>query len=244
MPRLLSSFLIVLLLPLSPASAQTVDEIIAKNIQAHGGLEKLKSVSTMRATGQFRMGMFQAAFVQENKRPGKVRNEMTLQGMTAIDAYDGKLGWRISPFEGRKDADPIPADDAKSLIEEADIDGQLADYKNKDHRAELMGHDSVEGTDCYKIKLTLSTGDVHYYYIDADSFLELKVETERNIRGTVQYGEVLYGDYEQVNGIYYPFAIESGAKGNPNHVKYTLEKVELNVPLTDSLFTMPKAVTK
>ena len=241
-PLLLPVFALLLSLPL--ASAQTVDEIIAKNIQAHGGLEKLKSVSTMRATGQFRMGTFQAAFVQENKRPGKVRDETTLQGMTAIDAYDGKLGWRISPFEGRKDADPISIDDAKSLVEQADIDGQLVDYKNKDHRAELMGHDSVEGTDCYKIKLTLSTGDVHYYYIDADSFLELKVETERNIRGTVQYEEVLYGDYEQVDGIYYPFAIESGRKGSGNHVKYTIEKVELNVPLNDTLFTMPKAVAK
>ncbi len=244
MPRLLPALLVSLVLPLALARAQTVDEIIAKNIEAHGGLQKLKSVSTMRATGQLRMGMLQAAFVQENKRPGKVRDEMTLQGMTAIDAYDGKLGWRISPFEGRKEADPISADDAKALVEQADIDGQLADYKNKDHRAELMGHDSVEGTDCYKIKLTLSTGDVHYYYIDADSFLELKVETERNIRGTVQYEEVLYGDYEQVNGIYYPFAIESGTKGSPNRVKYTLDKVELNVPLTDSIFAMPKAVTK
>ena len=231
-------------LTLSVAGAQSVDEIISKNIAAHGGPEKIKAVSTIRATGQFRAGSFRAVFVQENKRPNKVRNELTVQGMTLINAYDSKVGWRISPFEGRKDPDQLSADDTKELVELGDIDGQLVDYKNKDHRAELMGHDSVEGTDCFKIKLTLSNGDVRYYYIDTDSFLELKVETERNIRGTVQYGEILYGDYERVNGIYYPFAIEAGVKGEADHVKYVVDKMELNTPLADNLFTMPKGATK
>jgi hypothetical protein len=121
--------------------------------------------------------------------------------MAQIMAYDGKTGWQVNPFGGRKDPDLLSADDMKSLVEDSDIDGQLVDYKNKDHRAELIGHDSVEGTDCYKIKLTLSNSDVRYYYIDTDSFLELKVENERMIRGAVQYGEIYYGDYEQVNGI-------------------------------------------
>jgi hypothetical protein len=145
----------------------------------------------------------------------------------------------VSPFEGRKDPDLLSADDMKSLVEDADIDGQLVDYRNKDHRAELIGHDSVEGTDCYKIKLTLSSSDIRYYYIDADSFLELKVETERRIRGSVQANETLYGDYEKVNGIYFPFAFESGQKGSPDRVKFTVDKVELNVPLSDSRFSIP-----
>src|SRR5665213_1501191 len=176
-------------LPLFLTQAQTVDEIIAKNIEARGGLDRLKAIKTTRSSGEFAAGGFRAAFVQENKRPSKVREEETIQGMTAIDAYDGKIAWRVSPFEGRKDPDLISEDDRKPLIEDADIEGMLVDYKNKDHRAELMGHDTVEGTDCYKIKLTLASGDVRYYYIDADTFMELKVETERNIRGTVRYSE-------------------------------------------------------
>ncbi len=224
--------------------AQTVDEIIAKNIQAHGGLEKLKSVETKRMTGKFSAGSFRAEVVQENKRPNKVREEMIIQGMAAVQAYDGKTGWQVQPFGGRKDPDLLSADDTKALVEDADIDGQLVDYKNKDHRAELIGHDSVEGTDCYKIKLTLANGDVRYYYIDTDSFLELKVETERNIRGTVHYDETLYGDYEEVNGMYFPFAIESGAKGEPEHQRYTVEKMEINVPLSDARFSIPGGAAK
>jgi len=224
--------------------AQTVDDIIARNLQARGGVEKIKAVKTMRTSGTLRQGGFRAAFIQENQRPNKVREETIIQGMAETEAFDGKAGWRVSPFGGRKDPDLLSADDMKGLVEDADLDGHLVDYRNKDHRAELIGHESVEGTDCYKIKLTLNSSDVRYYYIDADSYLELKVETERKIRGTVQYNETLYGDYEQVSGIYFPFAFESGQKGNPDRVKFTVDKVELNVPLSESRFSMPKGAAK
>ncbi len=82
-------------------SAQTVDEVISKNIQAHGGLEKLKSVRSIRATAKINQGSFRAEFRQENKRPDKVREETIIQGLVAIQAYDGKTGWQISPFGGK-----------------------------------------------------------------------------------------------------------------------------------------------
>ena len=219
--------------------AQTADEIIAKNIQARGGLEKIKSLQSLRVSGRFTAGGFRAAFVQENKRPFKVREEQILQGMVGIDAYDGKTAWHVVPWEGRKDPDLISADDRKALIEDADIEGQLIDYRNKDHRVEYVGHDTVEGTDCYKIKLTLATGDVRYYYIDTDTYLELKIESERSIRGTVRYSEIYYGDYEQVNGIYFPFAIEAGAKGGSDRMKFTVDKIAVNLALPDTRFAMP-----
>ena len=234
--------LALFVLPL--ADAQTVDEIIAKNIEARGGLENLKAVKTIRMTAKINDGGFRATVLQENQRPNKVREEFIIQGMANVEAYDGKTAWHISPFEGRKDPSLLSADDTKHLVEDADIDGQLVDYRNKDHRAELIGHDSVEGTDCYKIKLTMANGDVHYYYIDADSFLELKIETERTMRGAVQYGEMLLGDYEKVNGVYYPFAVDSGQKGVPGRTRMTIEKVEINAPLDAGRFAMPTGGTK
>jgi hypothetical protein len=241
---LLKLALLAAVLAATIASAQNVDEIIAKNIQARGGLDKIKAVKTIRITGKIDQGGFRAGFVQENLRPNKVREEFLIQGMAQIQAFDGKSGWQISPFQGRRDPDLLSEDDRKSLVEDSDIDGQLVDYKNKDHRAELIGHDDVEGTDCYKIKLTLSNGDVRYYYIDADSFLELKIENERTIRGAVQYSEIYYGDYEQVNGIYYPFAYEAGEKGSQFRVRYTVDKIDVNVPVAEDKFTMPKGAAK
>jgi hypothetical protein len=221
-------------------AAQTVDEIIAKNIQAHGGVDKLKSVQTMRMSGKLTIDSIDARLVQENKRPDKVRQEVIIQGMAQVRAYDGKSGWQINPFEGRRDPELLSQDDSKDLQISADMDGPLVNYKEKGHQAELVGHDSVEGTDCYKIKLTLKNGDIRYYYIDTDSFLELKLEAHTSIRGSIRESETFYGDYDQVNGVYYPFAIESGEKGSTDRVKYTVEKIEQNVPLDDSLFSVPE----
>jgi hypothetical protein len=222
-----------------PASAQTVDDIVAKNVQAHGGAEKLKSVKSLRTTAKFSQGSFRADFRQENKRADKVREEFIIQGLAQVQAYDGKTGWQISPFGGRKDPELLSQDDLKSLAVDADIDGPLVDYKEKGHKAELVGHDSMEGTDCFKIKLSMKNGDVRYYYLDADSYLELKLEIQTTIRGALQENELYYGDYEQVNGIYYPFAVEQAQKGSSSRAQISVEKIEQNIPLEDAHFSMP-----
>ena len=238
--NLLTIIAAMILLP-GATRAQTVDEIIAKNIQAHGGMEKLASIQSMKMTGTFSAGSFRAAVVQENKRPDKVRQEFTIQGLTQIQAYDGKAGWQVNPFGGRREAELLSADDMKDLVIEADIDGPLVNYQQKGSKAELLGHDDFEGTDCYKIKLTLKNGDIRTYFLDADSYLELKVETQTMIRGAIQENETLYGDYMQVDGIYFPFAQETGPKGSTDHGKITIEKIDLNVPLDDALFSVPAA---
>ena len=221
------------------AGAQTVDEVIAKNIQAHGGLDKLKSVRSIRTSAKFSQGSFRAEFRQENKRADRVREELIIQGLAQVQAYDGKTGWQISPFGGRKDPELLSLDDLKSLVVDADIDGPLVEYKEKGHKAELVGHDSMEGTDCFKIKLSLKNGDVRYYYLDVDSYLELKLEIQTTIRGALQESELYYGDYEQVNGIFYPFAVEQAQKGSASRAQISVEKIEQNIPLEDAHFSMP-----
>ena len=200
-------------------------------------MERLKSLQTLRQTAKYSEGSFQASLVLLNKRPDRYRQEFIVQGMDNITAYDGKTGWRIAPFSGRKDPELLSEDDLKGVIEEADIEGQLVDYKQKGHQAELLGHDDVEGTECYKIKLVLKNRDVRYYYLDADSFFEIKVETQRLIRGAFQYRDTILGDYEQVNGLYFPFALDTGEKGDPNRAKIAVEKIEVNIPLPDNLFS-------
>jgi hypothetical protein len=221
------------------AGAQTVDEVIAKNIQARGGGEKLKSVRSVRMSAKLTQGSFRAEFRQVNKRADKVREEFIIQGLAQVQAYDGKMGWQISPFGGRKDAELLSQDDLKSLVVDADMDGPLMEYKEKGHKAELVGHDSMEGTDCFKIKLSMKNGDVRYYYLDSDSYLELKVEIQTTIRGALQESELYYGDYEQVNGIFYPFTVEQAQKGSASRTQISVEKIEQNVQLDDAVFSMP-----
>ena len=230
----------LLLLP-AGVRAQTVEEIIAKNVQARGGLQKIKAIRSLQMTARLAQGGFRATFVQKNKREDKVREEVIIQGMAQVQAYDGKTAWQIDPFEGRKDPELMSQDDSKPLLLDADLEGQLVDYKHKGYVAELIGHDSVEGTDCYKIKLTLKSGDVRYYYLDADSYLTIKYETQTKVRGAVKYEDTMLGDYEQVDGVYFPYSIETGETGSQERTRLTVEKIETNVLLDDSQFSLPVA---
>ena len=240
MLRKFSLFTTVLVLLAPVLSAQTVDEIIAKNIQARGGMDKIKSVQTIRSSGTMTMGPgMEAPGSMVQKRPDKARLEFTVQGLTAVQAYDGKEAWQIMPFTGKKDPETMSADDKKDIEENADIDGPLVDYKSKGNQVELLGKDKVEGTDAYKLKVTLKNGDVITMYLDADSFLEIKEETKRVVRGTEREVESVMGDYKDVNGMMFAFAIENGVKGGQEKEKLTLSKIEINTPVDDSIFKMP-----
>jgi hypothetical protein len=93
-----------------------------------------------------RQGQIELGYLETKKRPDDVRIEGSLQGMTQIEAYDGKEGWRVSPFFGRKDPEHISADDVKALVEDAEIDGPLVDWKAKGSTVEYLGTEDVDGT--------------------------------------------------------------------------------------------------
>lgn len=237
--KILAGFALAALVAV-PASAQTLDEVLVKNYKARGGLDKLKAVQTVRMTGTMTVGPgMEAPLVLEQKRPNMFRMEFTLQGMTGIQAYDGKTGWQLMPFQGRKDPEPLPEDAMKQVEEQADFDGPLIDYKAKGNTVELVGKEKVEGSDAYKLKVTLKTGDLRYIYLDADSYLEVRVEEKSTVRGTDVESETTIGDYKEVGGLMFPFAVESGQKGSPQKMKMTVDRIELNVPLDDAPFKMP-----
>jgi len=226
------------------ADAITVDELIAKNIEARGGIEKIKAIQSIRLIGKIRFGSTELAFVHMGERPAKVRNELSWQGLTSVDAYDGSIGWRISPFQGRLDPEKVSADERKSMQLESDIDGPLVDYKAKGHTVEYLGTEDVDGTDAHKLKVTLKNSDVHTIYLDPDYFLEIRTLDQTRIRGTMEEYETDLGNYEQVNGVYFPFSVEIGGKGQPKGQKITFEKAEGNVDIDDSLFHFPEPESK
>ena len=222
------------------AADPTVDELIAKNIQARGGMEKLKSVNSIKVHGKMVMGQgMEAPFTMMQKRPKMTRTEFTIQGMTGMQVYDGKNGWMVMPFMGKKDPEAMPAEQAQILDEQADMDGPLVDYKDKGHKVELVGKEQVEGADAYKLKVTLKSGQTRVIYLDAESGLEVKTEAKRTVRGTEVDGETFLSDYKEVNGMMMPFTMESGAKGQTMRQKMVIDSVETNVALADTLFNMP-----
>jgi outer membrane lipoprotein-sorting protein len=221
--------------------AQTVDEIVAKNIEAHGGAAKLKAVQSMKATGKMELGPgMQAPMVAYEKRPNDFRSDFTFQGMTGVQAYDGHDAWQIMPFNGKKDPELVSAEERDEMADNADLDGPLVDYAQKGHKVEFLGKDKLEGTDVYKLKITLKDGSIQTWYIDTDSNLEIRKDSERVVRGTPRKQTQVVGDYKVVDGMPVPFSMEMSDTDHPEQkMKLTLEKVEFNVPVDGNMFKMP-----
>jgi outer membrane lipoprotein-sorting protein len=222
------------------AFAQTADELINKNIQAHGGLEKLKAIKSVKMTGKMSMeGGMEAPFTFQKKRPDKIRIEFTLQGLTGIQAYDGATAWQLMPFMGSKDPQKMPEDEKKDIIEQADFDGPLVDYKAKGNTVEYVGKEDVEGTEAHKLKLTLKNGNIRYLFLDPETGLEIKATAMIKREGVEASVDSFFGEYKEVNGVLFPFAIEQKIQGKPGP-QFSVQNVELDVDLADSMFVMPE----
>jgi hypothetical protein len=224
----------------------TLETLVAKNVEAKGGADAIKALQSLRLSGKMLVneGQIELTYTQIKKRPGEVRTELVLQGMTVIQAYDGKEGWRVSPFQGRKDPEKMSADDTKSLIEDAEIDGPLVDWKAKGSTVEYIGTEDVDGTMAHKLKVVRKNGDVNFVYLDPDHFLEIRVLTQRVEQGAQVEVETDLGDYEKINGVFIPFSEEAGRKGSPDKQKIIIEKAEPNVPVDDAVFHFPATASK
>ena len=224
------------------ASAEpTAEELVARNTEAKGGLAKIKAITSIRMTGRLQQGDFSATVGQEAKAPNLLRETFTIQNMTQIQAYDGSVGWQISPFQGRKDPELLGEDDVRDLVEQADFYGPLIDYRQKGHTIEYAGRIVVDGDDVYRLKVTLKNGDIYFYDLDPDTYLEIRIETQQFIRGSVRERVSEVGSYKLVNGVYYPFSVETGQKRNPSaRAKITYEKIEANVDINDAAFRMKR----
>jgi hypothetical protein len=223
----------------------TADDLIKKNIDAHGGLEKLRAIHTLRLTGRasFPQGL-EAPFVLSKKRPGMVRLDTTMQGQTIVQAYDGQNGWIVMPFGPDKGPQKMGADDEKDIIEQADFDGPLVDYKEKGNSVELMGKEVVEGTDAFKIKITLKDGNVLYLFIHPDTGLEIKETSLVKKLGVEGSLDTYFRDYKTVDGLTFPYTVELKSKEAPKAPTYRIDKVETNMELDDAYFQAPKTGTQ
>ncbi|HEX3551673.1 MAG TPA: hypothetical protein VIA62_00415 [Thermoanaerobaculia bacterium] len=245
MTRKTIAWLFVAALTSAAAWAQTADEIIEKHLQAMGGKDKIKAVQSERITGRMVMGQgMEAPFTMEMSRPNKMRMEFTFQGMTGVQAFDGKSGWAVMPFMGKTDPEAMPEEEAKKMQEQADMDGLLMDYKEHGRTVELAGKEDVEGTPAYKLKVTQKSGDVVYVYIDTEQYMQLKQTGRTKVRGQEIESETVFGDFKKVDGLVFPYSIEQKAQGAPGGMVMTVSKIELNPSVTDSRFTMPPPAEK
>lgn len=221
--------------------AETADELVAKSIQARGGLEKIKSIQSMRMTGTMRLGEEQLPTSLELKRPNKTRWEFTLEGQTAVQAYDGKTAWMTMPFAGVTDPQVMSAAETADIELQADIDGPLVDAAAKGNTIVLVGRETLDGgAEAWHLRVTRKGGDTRDFFLDAKTYLQVLTVTKRKVEGREVEIKSKIGDYRDEGGVMLPHTFEAVASGVAETQALKFDKIEINVPIDDSRFTMPK----
>ena len=240
-------------------------EIVARNVAARGGLQRWRSVQTLTMNGKMEAGgnrrptlampggndnhftppprpaeQVRLPFVMELKRPRKVRVEVLFSGQTALQVFDGTRGWKLRPFLNRREIEPYTDEEMQAAAKQAELDGPLVDYAAKGTTVELAGTENVEGRDTYKLKLTMKDGKSIAVWVDAATFLEAKIEgTPRRLDGKYRPVEVYYQDYRMVDGLQFPFVLETRVVDPrvTSAEKILLDRVQVNPVLNDTLFS-------
>jgi hypothetical protein len=226
--------------PKPPATPETratptLAEVLARSLAARGGSQKVHAVTTRREIGRLALGAGNEwPFIVEHRRPHSFRMEIELQGASLIRIFDGVHGWQKQPQGAAPE--PLAGDDLHNIFNEADFDNVLVDTSTKG-KAELVGKETMGGHDAYRVRVTLLSGDVFDYWIDAASYLPIHWEGGRLINGKPVVFESDFSDYRDAGGVKYAFQIESSTKGSAGKQKITFTKIEINPPIDDARFT-------
>jgi len=227
-----------------PAAAQDAQSLIAKNLDARGGAAALSAIKAISFDGRTIFpGDFEVTYKETRARLGATdadRVDFGVQGLDIMQAYDGHGAWRVNPLQGRKDAEKMSADEARALADAALVEGPLLASRSDGSKVDYLGREDFDGTLAYKLKVTQKDGDEFTYWLDPDTFLEIKIDETRKLRGAEQTTETELGDYEKVAGVYFPMSVESWQQGQDNQRQRTIiATAQANPPVTADFFAEP-----
>lgn len=224
------------------AQAQTVDQIVSKHLKALGGTEALKAIKTMRVTGKMIAGPgMEMPMTIEIKKPSQMRVEVSAMGQSIIQVLNGKDSWMVNPMMGSTEPTPMPADMISKAEEQAQFEGPLANYKERGSTLDLLGKEKADGTDVYKLKLVDKSGQESTLFVDADSYLLSRISNKTKVQNMDVLVTVKMGDFKAVSGVMFAHSLDITMDGMPmGNQQMTLEKIEVNVPIDEARFQMPK----
>ena len=233
----LATAAVAFLLVAPAAQAQTIDEIIAKNLEAKGGVERIKSTESVRMIGTATVQGNSVPVTAISKRPNLMRNELEMGGQKMVQGFDGTAMWIAMPG---MPAQEVPAGPQVEILKrQSQFDPVFLDYKEKGHKIELKGKVTEAGKDAHHLVVTPKEGPITHYYIDAETGLETRTVIEINdpqMKGTM---ETRLSDYRKVEGRVVPFSVVHVVNGT-NAAEMKFEKIEFNVALDDAMFKLPK----
>jgi hypothetical protein len=218
-------------------------QIVAGNASAHGGEARWRAMGSLSLSGELDAGgrkPLMLPYVMTLKRPNKSRFEVRFNGRTAYQVYDGSEGWKVKPFLNRNETEPYSADELRVAAESADIESPLIAATHDGTSIALAGLEAIEGHNAYHLVLTLKDGAQRNLWVDAASFLEVRMDGEpRTLDGKPHRVSLFFRDYRSEGGLTMAHTVETVVEGvRPSH-KLTIKEVKLNPPVEDALFARP-----
>lgn len=208
MKKLIISILVLTIVAfVNVSQAQSLNDVLEKHFEAVGQ-EKLANASSFHIKAKIsQMGM-ELPMSMKIKKPNMFRVEMEMQGQKMVQAFDGETGWMIAPWIS-PDPTELAGDQLKQAMDQADIEGELYNYEKKGHEIDFIGKVNADGKEAFKLKLTNEDGTVKNYFIDASSYLLVKVKAKITANGQTVDVEQRMTDYKTINGVTMAMKIES-----------------------------------
>lgn len=218
------------------ASAQTVDEIVARHYQTKGGQARWQAIQTQKMTATVQTGGIELAMIHYSKRPGLGRQELVAeipgQGPIAItNIFDGTTAWTINPMTGANSPQQVTGAEAQAMRDQAEFESPLLDYKAKGNSVELIGTETLDANRVHHLKITRKDRTATHVYLDAESGVERRITSEAPNSPIVEMT-----DYRAVDGIQVPHRMRV-ILGGQVQAEITVTAIEFNVPMDDKMFT-------
>ncbi|MDJ0840451.1 MAG: outer membrane lipoprotein-sorting protein [Acidobacteriota bacterium] len=228
-------------------TAGELEDILKGNYEARGGLDKIRGTNTQQIKGKIvaQGGAMELAFSGSVKRPDKLLMKVVFQGMDIQSGINGDDAWMINPMMGSTDPQDMPEMQKKMMVQQMDLDGPLVDYEKDGAKVEFMGKEDVEGTECFKLKHTDKEGKETTYYLDTESYIEIKTVSETmDPMGNPYVAHTFFSDYQEVDGLMIAHTVT--VKNDQGIVvnEVVLEELKINVEMDDAIFARPKPAPK
>lgn len=219
----------------------TVDRLIARHLEARGGLERILAIKTLRQRGTVKMPGAEVHISGERKRADLLLVQYTVAGRSGIEGWDGKAAWEFNPFKGMTEPQYVTGAPSEALQRGAEFDGPLVNHQEKGHTIEYIGTEKVGDRDTYHLKITRNDGNVIYYYLDIETMLTIRTRSVRPIHGGDAAETITdFSDYREVAGVLFPFCSHELARDGEHNETFHWQSIEANIPLSDFLFKIPK----
>lgn len=220
-------------------NAQDLQEVLDSHFEAvnQEAVSKIKTIHMVGKSG--RMGQ-NFDFQLWQVRPGKSRMEVDIQGQKMIQVYDGEKGYIVAPWTGSIEAQEVGETETKQMAEQADMDGELWNWEEKGSQLSLEGIEDFEGTEVILLKLINKGGNEKTFYLDADSYLMIKMTAKIQMQGAEVLSESFFSNYDEVDGMVMPFYIENRMNGQVAN-SVTIESMEFDKEIDKKMFTKPES---